>query len=183
MKHLIYKTTNLINGKFYYGAHSTLNIHDAYLGSGTLIKNAIKKYGRNNFVKEIVGLFDSREDMFEFEELLITVVKDNKHCYNISNGGMGGNKGTKHTLEWIETARIRNMGEGNAFYGKSHSNTTKNQISKSKKGINNYKHGQKTTSGYVWVNDGVNHYRVPKEESIQYPYRGRLGRTNQYNQI
>ena len=41
--YLIYKTTNLLNNKIYIGSHRTDNIEDDYLGSGTLLKQAIKK--------------------------------------------------------------------------------------------------------------------------------------------
>lgn len=32
----VYKTTNSINGRFYYGVHSTDDLNDGYLGSSEL---------------------------------------------------------------------------------------------------------------------------------------------------
>ena len=40
---IIYKTTNLINGKFYIGKDSKNDPN--YLGSGKILKKAFKKYG------------------------------------------------------------------------------------------------------------------------------------------
>lgn len=48
---IIYKTTNLINGKIYVGQHKT-SANDGYLGSGKLITRSIKKYGKENFIRE-----------------------------------------------------------------------------------------------------------------------------------
>ena len=39
----IYKTTNLINGRFYVGMHKTNDLDDGYMGSGKMIQRAIKK--------------------------------------------------------------------------------------------------------------------------------------------
>ena len=58
-QYYIYLTTNLINGKKYIGKHYG-EINDSYLGSGILIKKAIKKYGSNNFTKKI--LFISKDE-------------------------------------------------------------------------------------------------------------------------
>lgn len=41
----IYKTTNTINGKSYIGLCSSAKRFENYLGSGVLLKQAIKKYG------------------------------------------------------------------------------------------------------------------------------------------
>ena len=50
----IYLTTNLINNKKYIGQRSRSSFEDLYLGSGSMLKRAIKKHGTQNFKKEII---------------------------------------------------------------------------------------------------------------------------------
>ena len=93
MYHYVYKTLNLINGHYYIGVHSTSTIEDGYIGSGQLIKYAIKKYGKNNFSKEIMSFHNTRDEALGAEKLLITdeVLNDPK-SYNLIYGGANTSK-------------------------------------------------------------------------------------------
>ena len=72
MFYTIYKTTNNINGKYYIGKHTTLDLDDTYIGSGTILKRAINKYGIDNFTKEYLFIFDNEEDMTNKEHELVS---------------------------------------------------------------------------------------------------------------
>lgn len=87
MYYTIYKTTNLLNNKFYIGKHQTTNLNDNYLGSGKLLKRAIKKYGIENFTKEIILICSSEEEMNTKEKELVVLSEDS---YNLCEGGKGG---------------------------------------------------------------------------------------------
>ena len=53
MQYIVYKTVNIENGNFYIGVHKQYcEGFDGYLGSGTGLKRAIKKYGKENFKYE-----------------------------------------------------------------------------------------------------------------------------------
>ena len=86
--HYFYKITNNINDHFYYGIHSTDNLNDDYMGSGVRLRHAYKKYGIENFSKEILKFFDSREAAADYELEIVTeeLVRD-ENCYNLIIGG------------------------------------------------------------------------------------------------
>ncbi len=87
MYYIIYKITNQLNGKFYIGKHKTKDLNDGYMGSGKLIKAAIKKHGIESFEKEILYVFDTEAEMNEAEASLVVV---GESSYNLCPGGQGG---------------------------------------------------------------------------------------------
>ena len=153
---IIYKTTNLVNNKIYIGAHETNNLNDNYLGSGKYLKSAIKKYGVNSFVKEILFIYNNREQMFSKEAELVTeeFCKRND-TYNIKVGGFGGwnhvswkgKKRSKENKQKQSLAMKDKIGNKNSFYGKHHKIETKNTLSKI--GIQIGKERYKNTENHI----------------------------------
>ena len=134
---IIYKTTNLVNGKIYVGQHTGKNPN--YLGSGTIISNAIKKHGRENFTRITLQECTTQEELNKIETFWIDKLnaRNRKFGYNIQRGGNGigkhseetkkllseAHKGKKHTLESIEKMRKWKR------VGKPHTEETKKKMS------------------------------------------------------
>lgn len=145
----VYKTTNNINGNYYYGVHLTDDLNDGYLGSGLILKRAINEYGKSNFTREIIQYFSEPKDAFRLEAEIVTpeLIND-PHCYNIAVGGHGGyticgfteeqrkehsnkiaeaqqnsSKFKSRDLHWDPERRkrhsIKMSGENNPMYGKN----------------------------------------------------------------
>ena len=113
-KYYIYKTTNLINGKYYVGFHKTNNPNDNYFGSGKLLLEAIEKYGIQNFKKEILYEFDTCEEAEAKEREIVNEEFVNRQdTYNVT---LGGNVCILY-------------GEDNGFYGKKHTQDVKDKLS------------------------------------------------------
>jgi len=91
----IYITTNLKNGKRYIGkkVFDLTSKWKSYLGSGVALKSAIEKYGRENFVKDIIAIAYSEEELCDIEKQYITFFNavDSLDFYNIAHGGEGYN--------------------------------------------------------------------------------------------
>lgn len=91
LKGYIYLTTNLINNKKYIGKRVDKKFKKWYFGSGIYIKNAINKYGKENFKVE---LLETTDDLKKLNQLEIDYIKkynavENKDFYNIHPGGTG----------------------------------------------------------------------------------------------
>ncbi len=104
--HYLYKTTNMINGKYYVGMHSTSNLEDGYLGSGKRLRYAINKYGKENFNKEVLQFFKSREELIKGEiEMVNETLINDQLCMNLKPGGRGGFCNEEHKNKWIKTGQ------------------------------------------------------------------------------
>lgn len=99
-----YRTTNIINGMYYYGVGHKNN----YVGSGKYLKRALKKYGSSNFNKVILKWFETPKQAFLFEDRFLKIfkLKENPNSYNLCNNSFGGNtmppKGSKEYEDRIK---------------------------------------------------------------------------------
>lgn len=152
-EYYIYITTNLINGKQYIGQHYG-KLNDKYIGSGSLLKKAIEKYGKNNFKKDILEICDSYDTMNEAERRWINFYNavNDENFYNIAEGGFNSNPCAGLSEEAKEQRRKKLSeavkGEKNYFYGKHlskeehpwygrhHSEESKQKMSLAKRGGN-----------------------------------------------
>jgi len=152
----IYKITNLINNKIYIGL-STKSVEEStkYYGSGILIKEAIQKYGKENFTKEIIENHIENFDTLKVREIYwIEYFKSyaSYDNYNLTLGGDGslGLSPTKFTKNKISKTlkgyihsketkeKMSNSGKGRQF-----SEETKDKLSKSNKGQKDQKKQKK----------------------------------------
>ena len=86
--HYIYKTTNMLDGRYYIGAHSTNVINDSYFGSSKELLNDIKKHGKENFKKEILQFVELEHEKWTAESAHVTLlVSQDPNSYNKAPGG------------------------------------------------------------------------------------------------
>ena len=142
----IYLTTNLINNKKYIGQHKG-KFTTEYLGSGKVLKQAIDKYGRDNFKVILLDVAQSKEELDELEKKYIANYNAlyESDFYNIHEGGSGGNTKQGYSFEeyqkYINKESINhrgrkpseeftnNSGENNPMYNKHHSELSKIKLS------------------------------------------------------
>jgi hypothetical protein len=109
--YIVYKTINLINSKFYVGVHKISHKKDTYLGSGKLLKKAIKKYGKENFVRETLYSFNSESKAYKKEKELVNLefVQD-KNTYNVTEGGNIPPKATLQSTNKALETKVKKYG-------------------------------------------------------------------------
>ena len=129
MIYTVYQTTNNVNGKIYIGVHKTKNPMDSYLGSGKVIRLAIKEYGRENFTKEILFEYDNIIDAYLKESEIVNeefVKRDD--TYNLVCGG--SISPDKDSINPTKVLR----GSDSPNFGKTLSEEHKKKISQKNKG-------------------------------------------------
>jgi hypothetical protein len=176
--YIVYKTINKINGRYYIGYHKQKSEDfDHYYGSGNLLKRAIKKHGKENFIREILFSFHNKEAATLKEKELVTLelVLD-ENCYNIRIGGDGGNTRigkTKEELELIKKkyliTKLRNNKKDSLEVREKKKLAAKNRIklfphtlphNKNRKhegkALENMRKAAKNKLGeYYWINNGI----------------------------
>ena len=116
----IYKTTNLLNNLIYIGQKHANKFILTYLGSGKILRRAIKEYGKENFKVELIEWVATPELLDEREIYWIKYYKatDRTIGYNICEGGkvnrtmVGSNNpfyNKKHSVETIEKIKEANL--------------------------------------------------------------------------
>lgn len=99
---------------------------------------AIRKYGWDNMIKEIICEIDA-ENAQKVEEEFILAYDSVKRGYNDTYNGGGGSRwegryDTKEYTEFIEKMKIINKGKNNGMYGKSHKKSTTEIMKEKAKG-------------------------------------------------
>lgn len=102
---IVYKTTNLTNGKFYVGQDK--NNNPSYLGSGTILQNALSKYGRASFVKEVLEICTTQDELDKAEEYWIAELDacNLDIAYNLKSCARGG-----HTTKYYSPEQLDEYG-------------------------------------------------------------------------
>jgi hypothetical protein len=165
--HIVYLTTNLVNGKFYIGYHKTCNLNDSYLGSGKHLLNSVAKHGRENFKKETLFIFDSKEEAYAKEiEIIALHRKLNPLCMNMHVGGSGGNLSPEmyERLSLLFTGKT--LAKTCGMLGKMHSEETRKAISLAKLGKSLSKESRKN------ISEG--HRGLKHSEETKLKMRGRI---------
>jgi hypothetical protein len=182
MFYTVYKITNTLNGKYYIGKHKTSELDDGYMGSGVAITLAIKKYGIQNFLKEILHVFDNEDDMNRTELELVII---SESTYNLCPGGNGGfpagasEKGIaalnvkRKDLTWANTfkenrkrALKQKYGSSGvkSFLGRKHSEESKRKTAESMSGK---QVGNKNSQfGTKWITNGSINKKIRNTEII-----------------
>jgi hypothetical protein len=100
----LYKITNKKTGEYYIGKHCGLDQRKTggglYWGSGERIKNSIRKYGKDNFVYEIL-VTGNIDYIINLESKYVTkeLIEEDVLCMNLMTGGIARRTYSKDSIE------------------------------------------------------------------------------------
>jgi group I intron endonuclease len=88
MDGFVYRWTNRVNGRWYVGSHAGVP-SDGYVGSGKIFKLAVRKYGLQNFDRQILY---QGAGYLEFETAILQELNAaaSPLSYNMKNEALGG---------------------------------------------------------------------------------------------
>lgn len=141
MSYTVYK--HVLNGKIYIGITRQEPKKRWLYGLGykecPRFYNAIKKYGWQNVEHEILftGLTKEQAEQKEIELIAFYKSNDRRYGYNIDNGG---NCAGKCSEDHKKKVSEKTKGKNNPFYGKRHTQETKEKISKNHADFKGGKH-------------------------------------------
>jgi group I intron endonuclease len=130
----VYLTTNLVNGKQYVGSHEG-NLNDSYLGSGKILRMAIKKYGIENFQREVIVKCDPSINLILEEKYIKEYNTLQPNGYNISPTGGTNKNGGKLSEETKNKISKKLKGRKAWNKGIPFSRESKQKMSDKRKGI------------------------------------------------
>lgn len=171
----VYLIVNNLDGKGYIGIHhyTKPDIDKNYYGSGKIIIQAVKTYGRKNFHISILDWAESFEELSELEKYYIQMYNavESDNFYNLADGGHNLTSDEVKRFITTDTKRIfsenlkerwrnndpsihrDNAGINNPFYGKHHTEETKRTISQKNTGK---RHSEETRRKYSETRKGKN---------------------------
>jgi hypothetical protein len=167
----IYRLTNKVNGKMYHGQTIEENINDRWnkyrrleCKSQKKLYNAIKKYGWDNFLAEVIDTTPQNQSQLDELEIFYIAKFDSiNNGYNIMPGGAHG----KHSEETKRKISNSFKGNKNPNFGKHRSDNTKQKISNTLKGKT---HSEETKRRMSEMFSGRNHPmfgKHPSKETVQ----------------
>lgn len=151
----VYLITNITSNKPYVGSRVSYSleepINDEYFGSSLFLDKEITEIGKENFKKEILGVYESKDLMRQKEIDYILEYNSlapngyNRHLpptkfntngvsvYEIWELKYGKEEADKRHIEFKRKESESQSGEKNSFYGKKHSKETKDKIATKQK--------------------------------------------------
>ena len=183
---IIYKTTNLTDGRIYVGySANTRKRQSHYFGSNKELKSDLNRLGEETFIKIIIDNYRNKEERRRKERFWIAFYDARNPAigYNVHPGGTGGDLSEQTRRKISKTL----MGEGHPMFGKhlveeqkqkisktlsgiKRSNKTKRKISTARRGMTfSEKHRQNLSESHKG--------KIPWNKGMKMPFRSRKRRT------